>query len=140
MRLVTLLPSRPAIGESLTAKRIDSVGGSIGWAWSGSVTDGSAMVSATVAVVRPAIEMMSPALASSTGTRSSPRNAMIFDARPVSTTLPSGSSAWIGMLVLTVPENDQAGQDAAEEIVAVEQGDEELERAVGIGRRARARG
>ena len=62
------------------------------------------MVSATVAVVRPAIEMMSPATASSTGTRSSPRNAMIFDARPVSTILPSGLSAWIGMLVLTEPE------------------------------------
>jgi hypothetical protein len=30
-----------------------------------------------------------------------------------------------------------AGQDAAEEIVAVEQGDEELERAIGIGRRRR---
>src|SRR3546814_8078771 len=37
MRLVTLLPSRPAIGESLTAKRIDSVGGSIGCAAIGSL-------------------------------------------------------------------------------------------------------
>ncbi len=137
MRDVTLVPSRPAIGESLTAKRIDKVGGSIGCAWSGSVTAGSAIVLATVAVVRPAIEMMSPACASSTGTRSSPRNAMIFDARPVSTTLPSLSSAWIGMLVLTVPLATQAGQDAAEEIVAVEQGDQELERAVRIGRRRR---
>jgi hypothetical protein len=54
------------------------------------------MVFATVAVVRPAIEMMSPALALSTGTRSSPRNAMILVARPCSTTLPSLSSAWIG--------------------------------------------
>ncbi len=105
MRLVTLVPSRPAIGESLTAKRMESVGGSIGCAWSGSVTLGSQIVLATVATVRPAIEMMSPALASSTGTRSRPRKAMILIARPVSTTLPSGSSAWIGMLVLTEPEN-----------------------------------
>ena len=104
MRLVTFDPSRPAIGESFTAKRIDSVGGSIGCAWSGSVTCGSAIVFETVAVVRPAKLMMSPAFASSTGTRSSPRNDRIFDARPVSTTLPSLSSAWIGWLSLTVPE------------------------------------
>ena len=32
MRLVTLLPSVPASGESLTRKVIDRVGGSIGWA------------------------------------------------------------------------------------------------------------
>ena len=140
MRLVTLLPSRPAIGESLTAKRIDSVGGSIGWAWSGSVTDGSAMVSATVAVVRPAIEMMSPAPASSTGTRSSPRKAMIFDARPVSTILPSGLERVDRRVGLDRAREHQAGQDAAEEIVAVEQGDEEFERAVGVGRRAPGHG
>ena len=44
IRLVTLVPSRPAIGESFTAKRIDSVGGSIGCAGSGSVTVTSAIV------------------------------------------------------------------------------------------------
>ena len=98
------------------------------------------MVLETVATVRPASEMMSPALASSTGTRSSPRKAMIFDARPVSTTLPSLSSAWIGWLTLTVPDCDAAGQDAAEEVVAVEQRDEELERTVDVERRARAHG
>ena len=42
MRLVTLLPSVPASGESLTRKVIDSVGGSIGWAGSGSVDLGRA--------------------------------------------------------------------------------------------------
>ncbi len=104
MRDVTLVPSRPAIGESFTAKRIDSVGGSIGWAWSGSVTEISAMVLDTVATVRPASEMMSPAWASSAGTRSSPRKVMIFEARPVSTILPSLFSAWIGWLSFTVPE------------------------------------
>ena len=103
MRLVTLVPSRPAIGESFTAKRIESVGGSIGCACSGVVTVGSAIVFETVAMVRPAIETMSPADASSTGTRSSPRNAITFDARPLSTTVPSASSAWIGMLTRSRP-------------------------------------
>ena len=104
MRLVTLLPSRPAIGLSFTAKRIDSVGGSIGCAAIGSLTLVSAIVLATVALVSPAIATMSPAFASSTGTRSSPRNASSFDARPASITLPSMSSAWIGWLTLTVPD------------------------------------
>src|SRR3546814_10933805 len=55
MRLVTLLPSRPAIGLSLTATRIDSVGGSIGCAAIGSLTLVSAMGIATGACARPAI-------------------------------------------------------------------------------------
>ena len=104
MRLVTFEPSRPAIGESFTAKRIDSVGGSIGCAWIGVLTEVSAMVFDTVATVRPASEMMSPARASSVGTRSRPWKVMIFEARPVSITLPSASSAWIGWLSLTVPD------------------------------------
>ncbi len=103
MRLVTLEPSRPAIGESLTLNVIASVGGSIRCAWSGSVTAGSTIELDTVALVRPAIATMSPAPASSTGTRSSPRKAMILVARPSSTTLPSSSSALIGMLILSLP-------------------------------------
>src|SRR5687767_11262270 len=54
IRLVTFDPSRPAIGESLTLKVIARVGGSIFWAWSGSVTDGSTIELETVALVRPA--------------------------------------------------------------------------------------
>ena len=49
MRPVTLAPSVPASGESLTRKVIASVGGSIGCAGSGVSTDGSQIVMATVA-------------------------------------------------------------------------------------------
>ena len=55
MRLVTLSPSVPASGESLTRKVMESVGGSIGWAGSGSVTSGAQMVCATVALGSPAM-------------------------------------------------------------------------------------
>ncbi len=52
-RLCTLSPSVPASGESLTRKVIDSVGGSIGCACSGSVTSGAQSVSATLKVRQP---------------------------------------------------------------------------------------
>ena len=137
MRLVTLVPSRPAIGESFTAKRIDSVGGSIGCACSGSVTLGSQIVFDTVAVVSPAIEMMSPAL------RLVGRHAL----QPAEGH-DLGRAAGLDDLAVIIERvdrhvgldrtrEDQAGQDAAEEIVAVEQGHEELERTVRIGRRRR---
>ena len=61
MRLVTLSPSRPASGLSLTEKVMASVGGSIGWAGRALSTAGSQMVSATVVLVRPAMATMSPA-------------------------------------------------------------------------------
>jgi len=48
MRDVTLVPSRPASGLSLTENVIASVGGSIGSAASGIVTSGAQIVSATV--------------------------------------------------------------------------------------------
>ena len=75
MRPVTLLPSVPASGESLTRKVMASVGGSIGCAWIGTSIVGSQMVWATVASGSPAMATMSPASASSTGTRSRPRKA-----------------------------------------------------------------
>ena len=49
-RLVTLSPSVPASGESLTRNDMATVGGSIGWACSGSVTSSAQKVSATVAL------------------------------------------------------------------------------------------
>src|ERR1700760_2164101 len=67
MRPVTLEPSVPASGESLTRKVIASVGGSIGCAGIDVSTAGSQMVMATVAFGRPASATMSPASASSTG-------------------------------------------------------------------------
>ncbi len=48
MREVTLVPSRPASGLSLTENVIAKVGGSIGSAASGVVTSGAQIVSATV--------------------------------------------------------------------------------------------
>ena len=72
---------------------------------------------------------MSPASALSTGTRSSPRKAKILVARPSSTGLPFTSIALIGMLTVSLPLLDPAGEDAAEERVAVEQGGEHPERA-----------
>ena len=60
-RLVTLSPSVPASGLSLTMKDMVTVGGSIGCACSGSVTAGSQNVSATVPLDRPAMATMSPA-------------------------------------------------------------------------------
>ncbi len=103
-RLVTLSPSVPASGLSLTENVIDSVGGSIGWACSGSTSSGLHSVSATLNFSRPAIAMMSPATASSIGARSMPRKARIFDTRPVSTRSPSTSRTLTGELVLIEPE------------------------------------
>ncbi len=104
MRPVTLSPSVPASGESLTRKIIDSVGGSIGCAGIGVSTDGSQIVIATVASGNPAMATMSPASASSTGTRSMPRNASTLVTRPLSISLPSWSSTLTFWLGFTVPE------------------------------------
>ena len=60
-RLVTLSPSVPASGESLTMKDMVTVGGSIGWAWIGFDHQAPQKVSATVPFTRPAMATMSPA-------------------------------------------------------------------------------
>jgi len=75
--------------ESLTVMVTESVGGSIGVAAMGISTAGSAIVSATVDWVSPAMATMSPASASSTGTRVSPRKASTLVMRPRSTSVPS---------------------------------------------------
>ena len=103
-RLVTLSPTRPASGLSLTEKVMDRVGGSIGWAASASVTFGAQSVSATVAWVSPAMATISPASALSIGCRSRPRKARILVARPVSSWLPSMPSALIAMLGVRRPD------------------------------------
>ena len=74
IRDVTLEPSVPANGESLTPIVIAIVGGSIGVDLIGSTTEISHKVSETEAFSSPAMETISPALASSTGTLSTPRN------------------------------------------------------------------
>ena len=121
----------------MTEKLIASVGGSIFWAWSGSVTLGSTIELETVALVRPAIATMSPALASSTG-----------DPLEAAKGHDLGGAALLDDIALVVQRldrhvdgelaaGDAPGQHAADEIVAVEQGDEHLERTVriAVGRR-----
>ena len=102
-RLCTFEPSRPASGESLIEKVIDSVGGSIGVAGIGVAMEGSQSVSATVALVRPAMAIRSPASTSSTGTRSSPRKASSLVARASSISAPSRVMALIAMLTFARP-------------------------------------
>ena len=104
MRPVTLSPSVPASGESFTRNVIASVGGSIGCAGIGVSTSGAQMVCATVASGRPAIATMSPASASSTGTRSSPRKASTLVTRPASISVPLRSSTLTVWFGLTEPE------------------------------------
>ncbi len=89
----TLLPSRPARGESLMPKVTLMVGGSIGWAGSGASTSGAQMVSATVALPMPARVTMSPATASSMGVWVRPRKASTLEMRNCSTRAPSRPSA-----------------------------------------------
>jgi hypothetical protein len=104
MRDVTLLPSCPASGELLMEKVMARVDGSMGSAASASDTVGSQMVSATVAVPNPAMATMSPADASSSGTRSSPRKANSLVMRVCSISVPSRDSALAVMLGRMVPE------------------------------------
>ena len=103
-RLCTLSPSWPASGPSLMRNVMERVGGSTGCAVSGVSTEGSHNVSATVASFMPAIATMSPASATSTGVRLSPRNASTFCTRNVSIWLPSLCSALSCWLGRTVPE------------------------------------
>ncbi len=102
-REVTFFPDRPASGPSLMRKVIASVGGSTGIAGSGPVSSGAPIVSGTVASVMPAMAMMSPASASSTGTRSRPRNDISLVSRPVSSTEPSARSTFSGIFSLARP-------------------------------------
>ena len=72
---MTYWPSRPAIGEVLTPKIIDTVGSSMASGGSGSGCSASVIVSPIVMSAMPATQTMSPAAASSTSTRFSPSNA-----------------------------------------------------------------
>ena len=85
----TFLPSRPARGLSLMPKVTVMVGGSIGCAGIASPTERSQMVSATVALVIPAMLTISPASAISIGAWARPRNARILVTRNCSTLVPS---------------------------------------------------
>ena len=128
-RLVTLSPSVPASGLSLTEKVIDRVGGSIGCACSGSTSSGLHSVSATLNFSRPAMATMSPATASSIGARSMPRKARICDTRPFSTMSPSPVEHLDRRVGLDRAGEHPAGDDAAEIGIGLEQGAEHAEAA-----------
>ena len=129
-RLVTLSPSVPASGQSLTMKDMVTVGGSIGWAWSGSSTGGSQKVSATVPFDRPAMATMSPASPSRSacargrGRRGSWRRGR---SRPPCR---RGRQHLDRLVRLDRAGGDAAGDDAAEEGVGLEQRAEHAERAL----------
>ena len=128
-RLVTLSPSVPASGLSLTEKVIDSVGGSIGCACSGSTSSGSMSVSATLNFARPAMAMMSPATASSIGARSMPRNARIFETRPCLDEIALAVEHLDRRVGLDRAGEHAAGDDAAEIGVALQERAEHAEAA-----------
>ena len=71
------------------------VGGSIGCASIASFTDASANVSATVALVIPAMDTISPASATSIAVCSRPRKPKIFVQRKFSINVPSRDIAFI---------------------------------------------
>ena len=100
MRLVTLSPSVPASGESLTRNDMVTVGGSIGCAWIGDLVLGARRRCRPPSPSRARRwTTMSPASPISIGWRSRPRKARIFETRPVSTSLPSRSitlMVWFG--------------------------------------------
>ena len=137
IREVTLVPSRPASGLSLTEKVMARVGGSIGSAWIATLTSGAQIVSATVVSVSPAMAMMSPAMASSTGRRSRPRKASSFERRACSMIWPSRPIDFKGMLSARRAAEDAAGQHAAEIGIGFERRRQHGEGRVGFGFRRR---
>ena len=86
------------------------------------------MVLETVALIRPAMAMMSPASACSTGTRSSPWKANSLVARPSSTTLPFDIHRLDRVVDADRAAFDPAREDPAEERIAIEQGGDHPER------------
>ena len=86
---VTLSPSRPANGDEFTEIFTDIVGGSMGVDFKGILFDGSVIVSDTDVNLRPAIQIISPALTFSTGIFSVLSNLKSFVNLPFSIILPS---------------------------------------------------
>ena len=119
-RLCTFLPSRPASGLSLIPKVTEMVGGSMGWASSGSSTASAQIVSATVAFCMPARLTISPASASSMSCCERPRKARILVTRNCSIFWPMREIACTVLAHLEPPGFDAAGQDAAHEGIGAE--------------------
>ncbi len=102
-RDVRYLPSRPANGDALTMKYIETVGSSTAVAAMPSGNAASAIVSPMLRPSIPDTQMMSPADASSTSMRSRPWKASIFVSRKPVVTAPSRATLTIGALTFDVP-------------------------------------
>ncbi len=102
-REVRYFPSRPANGEAFTMKYIETVGSSTAVAVIPSGAAASAIVSPMLSPSIPETQMMSPAEASSTSSRSSPWNARIFVSRRPLCTEPSRATLAIGALIRELP-------------------------------------
>ena len=100
---VTFLPSWPAKGELLTVIVIDIVGGSIGVDLMGLLIDKCEIVSATEHFVNPAMQIISPAITSVTGTLLLPSKVNNFVNLPFSKTSPSRFIALTESLTFAEP-------------------------------------
>ena len=117
-------------------KNIATVGSSTATAVMPSGAAASAIVSPMLSPSIPETQTMSPAVASSTSIRSSPRNvSSLVSRRPVST-VPSRATLAIGALTRERAAEDAPDADAADVLVVVDRADQHLERAV-FGRRFR---
>ena len=136
-RDVTYWPSRPAIGDVLTPKIIDTVGSSIaigGHRRRGCST--SAIVSPIVMSSMPARQTMSPAAASVMSMRFRPSKAKSL-VTFVSCTRPIELADGDRVADLDAAVEDAADRDAAEVVARVEVGDQHLQRRVGVAPRRR---
>ena len=100
---VSFFPSCPFNGESFIENTIDKVGGSIGMDFIGERTFVEAIVSATVATCKPAMAIISPHCALSTGIFFNPSNDRSFVRRDRSIIFPSALIAWTGSFIVACP-------------------------------------
>ena len=108
---------------------IDTVGGSIGWAWIGTSTLGSQKVSATVPLGRPAMATMSPASANSTGCALEAAEGEDLGDAAGFDHLAVARQHLHRLVRLDRTGSDAAGDDAAEIGIGLENGAEQAERA-----------
>ena len=139
---MTYLPSRPASGDVLTWKFIDSVGSSTVIGGSASGVSTAASVVPIVRSSMPVTSTMSPAIAVSTGTRSRPwkpehlRDLRLLAISPVASGPFSTATSCPG---LSVPRRMRPMPMRPDVARVVERGDLQLQRAVGVADRRRAR-
>ena len=137
-RDVTYWPSRPASGEVLMPKIIDTVGSSTAmWRNRAPVFSGSAMVSPMVMSSMPARQMMSPAdgFLDLDALQAFERE-QLGDARLLRS-VPSSLQTTTGSLRRTLAVEDAADGDAAEVVAGIEVRHQHLQRRVDVAARRR---